>query len=1072
MKITAIASIVLLLSLAVARGANPPVVNAKRAANSSPLDFNKDIEPILADNCYACHGPDPGGRKAKLRLDRPDVAFGPLKDGAIPIVAHRPDQSELISRIESSDPDDRMPPAPREALTAAQKATLRQWVAQGAKYRDHWSFEKPVRPPLPEFPAKLRSWVKNPIDAFVLDNLRKNHLEPSPEATKRELIRRVTLDLTGLLPTPAEVTAFVDDPSPGAYEKVVDRLLASPRYGEHRARYWLDVVRYGDTHGLHNDNYRDIWPYRDWVIKSFNRNERFDKFAIEQIAGDLLPPTKVDQLIATGFIRCNLSTGEGGTILEEIRVNNTRDRVEAYSTAFLGLTAGCAVCHDHKFDPLTQKDFYQLSAYFNNLTERPSNDDRFEPPPSLRIPTTQARPRYNKILAEKAAIEKQIDDQRANADVLIKQWLASGKDEPQRVSDDKIQVRFRFDENKAGQVINSADGKSYSFTGSAPVWGEQTLLWPAMRFDASTKLELPDAGDFEKDQAFSGGGWLRVRFNPTAIGDVRSGAIMSRSDSAHGVRGWDFSYENGKLAVHLIDAWPNNGIKVETTAANASIGEWHHVFFTYDGSGKAGGVKIYLDGKPQATKAASDKPIKSIRTKVPFELGRRFDSDALKLERFQDVRLYNRELSAEEVARLPREDYVAEIVAKPMPSWNDDQRHAVVEHYIEHVDPVTKGAPAQLAAIEEQLNKTAAGGAITLIAQEAAGLPYAHLLTRGVYTARVERLRAAVPHFLPQPPASWPRDRLGLAKWTVSADNPLTARVAVNRMWQEIFGLGLVETPSDFGLMGARPTNPELLDWLAVEFRDSGWDVKHMYRLIVTSATYRQSARTTPERHERDPQNRLLSRGPRFRMDAEMLRDTALEAAGLLVEKVDGPSVKPYQPPGVWEAVRGLATNPQNWVQDKGEGTYRRSLYTFLKRQAPTPDVETFNAPSRDVSCPRRDRTNTPLQALVLWDDPQWVEASRFIAQRAIREAGESPQVRLDFISNLLLSRPLLPQERQLFLSALEKIKAKYVADPKAAMELLSVGDSKPDATIPPAELASWTLVASEIVNSDEALNK
>ena len=1047
------------------------VVAARVVAQTSQLDFNADIEPILADNCYQCHGPDPGGRKANLRLDHPETAFARLKDRKTPVVAGHPELSEVIRRVESNDPDVHMPPEGHDALKPIEIEVLRRWIAQGAKYRDHWSFEEPVRPPLPE--VHRADWAKNPIDRFVLAGLERNGLSPSPPATKEALIRRVTLDLTGLLPTPADVEAFVSDSSPDAYDRLVDRLLASPRFGEHRAHYWLDYVRYGDTHGLHNDNYRDIWPYRDYVIRAFNQNKPYDQFALEQIAGDLLPPTNIDQIVATGFVRCNLSTGEGGAINEEIRVNNNRDRVECYGTVFLGMTLGCAVCHDHKFDPLTQKDFYQLTAYFNNLNERESNDDRFDVPATIRVPKREHLAEYNTVLTQKASILREMNARRQQIQSLLADWIDFGE-RPKRVSTQDLALRFRFDEQKGDVAINSAPHpapKTVKFAGPAPVWGEETWLWPSLRFEAATKLEIPDAGDFERDQPFSAGGWFQVRFNPTAIGDVNIGSLMSRMQTSPGLRGWDLWYDNGAIAVHLVRDWPKNVIRVQTKAKPFDKGEWHHAFFTYDGSGKAAGVKIYVDGKPQPLQIVTDGLSGSIRTTAPWELGRRYDASAMKLARFQDIRLYSRALASDEVSRLPYEDYVAELIARPQKSWNDDQRHVVSEFYLRQVDEPSQRLAAQARALDKKLDALAAGGEPTMICQERSQLAYAHVLGRGIYTARTQRVQADLPHFLGHDPGL-PRNRLGLARWTVSPENPLAARVAVNRMWQEVFGVGLVATPGDFGLMGDRPSNPQLLDWLAVEFRDSGWDVKHLYRLIVTSAAYRQSARITPELLERDPQNRLLARGPRFRMDAEMLRDCALEASGLLVNNLGGPSVKPYQPPGIWEAVRGLATKPQTWEQDHGDDTYRRSLYTFWKRQAPAPDMIALDAPARDVSCTRRERTNTPLQALVLWNDPQWFEAARMLAQRTLERCDCGDEDRLDVIAETLLSRQLSKTEREIFLRSLRTFESRFSQSPVAATDLLKTGDTKADPSLLPANLAAWTMVASEVMNTDEAMNK
>jgi hypothetical protein len=604
-------------------------------------------------------------------------------------------------------------------------------------------------------------------------------------------------------------------------------------------------------------------------------------------------------------------------------------------------------------------------------------------------------------------------------------------------------------------------------TDASPVWGEQVWQWPSMRMQAQSKLTVPDVGDFDLDEPFSAGCWAQVRWNPAQIGDVNSAALMSRMDSKDKSRGWDLYDDKGKIIVELVNDWPTNAIKVETTTAAFTKGDWHHALFTYDGSGRAAGVHIFVDGKRQAITVLKDTLSKSIRTKVPWELGRRHDSDVMKLARFQDVRVYQSALTDDEVRRVPREDYAAELYGTPIDKWNVDQRHTAEQFYFDQVDDRSRTLHRELAGLMKQLDTLAKDGQPTMVAADTDELPLAYVLTRGVYSARAQRVSADVPGYLHGSHATT-TDRLGLARWTVSDQDPLMARVIVNRMWQELFGIGLVDTPGDFGMMGNRPSNPDLLDWLAVEFRESGWDVKHMYRLMVTSAAYRQSAVATPRLLDIDPQNRLISRGPRFRMDGEMLRDAAIEASGLLVDQIGGPPVKPYQPMGVWEAVRGLATKPQTWIQDHGAGTYRRSLYTFWKRQSPPPDMLALDAPMRDMACTRRDRTDTPLQALVLWNDTQWVEAGRMLAAHAI-EASKDDKGRLDFLSRAVLCRPLSDREAGIFLGSLKVFRATYEANPKAAAALAGVGDAKGPTT---PEAAAWSIVAMQVFNTDEALNK
>jgi mono/diheme cytochrome c family protein len=1044
-------------------------------AHAEKLSFNQTIQPILSENCYACHGPDPGARKAGLRLDRSEFAFAAHEKFGPAIIRGNPDKSPLVQRIESGDPKERMPPPEaRHTLQPQQIALLRRWVKEGAVYEEHWSFLPPKRSAIPE--TVDHTWARNPIDQFILNRIEKEGLKPSGEADKPTLIRRVTYDLTGLPPTPDEVAAFVADGSPNAYEKVVDRLMASPRYGEHRAHYWLDVARYGDTHGLHLDNFRSIWPYRDYVVRSFNQNKPFDQFVKEQIAGDLLPVKTLDTLIASAFLRAGISSGEGGTLIEELRVNNKRERAEAFGAAFLGLTIGCAVCHDHKFDPITRKDFYQLTAFFNNLTENPSNDDREDWPPFIRVPKEDHRAAYEQTLAKRSDLEYQIRQHRTLARSLVAAWVKDRKAPAQAVSTEGLQARFRFDEEKGVTFANSAPAPrpaSAAATESPVIWGEGIWLWPSMRMDISTRLDLPDVGDIERDQPFTVAFWLRPDLRPLESKETSKpdGVILARANAEQGGRGWLLRIQKRKLAFTLTHQGPENSATIETKETALVEGRWNHIVATYSGSSKAAGMKLYVDGKTVECTAVKDKLDESIRTSSPLTFGRMSpDADPLRQSAFQDFRFYSRELASDEAARLPFEDYISEIVKKPLPKWSDDEFKVVGDFYFAERDEAVRSETAQVAAMNQELEELSKDGSITLVSQEAPGLPYADMLTRGVYDARTERVPPGVPHFLPPLPAGAPPDRLGLAEWTVSAANPLTARVTVNRMWQEIFGTGIVETTEDFGVMGARPSHPELLDWLAVDFRDSGWDVKRFYKQLVMSATYRQSARVSPEILEKDPKNRLLMRGPRFRMDSEMLRDTALAASGLLVEKIGGPSVKPYQPPGIWDGSHD-ASNTRKYVQDHGDALYRRSLYTFWKRMATMPDMDTFDSPMRDAVCTRRQRTDTPLQALVAMNETLRLEASRKLAERLIRESS-SVDTRLDYLGRILLSRDWSSREKAVLGSALTKFQSTYSKDPSAAARLLNVGESKVDKSIPAPELAAWMLVSSAALNLDAVMNK
>ncbi len=1106
------------------------------SAAKPKLSFNAHVQPILAEYCYHCHGADAGSRKAGLRLDREEYAFKQLEKGGTAIVRGRPDESPLVRRIESKDPKVTMPPPEaHKTLSPEHIATLRQWIVEGAEYEEHWAFIAPKRPAPPA--------AGHAIDAFVRAELAKHGLTASPEADRRTLIRRSTFDLTGLPPTPEEVEAFVADRSPDAYEKVIDRLLASPRYGEHRARYWLDYVRFADTHGIHIDNYRSIWPYRDYVIKAFNANKPFDAFVREQLAGDLLPARTLDELAATGFVRNNMTTNEGGTIPEETYINQTRDRVEAFGATFLGLTTGCAACHDHKFDPFSQKDHYGLAAYLGNTVEKPWDLNISEPLPVLRLPKEENKASAEFVLKARADLQEKLAARRARATELVGAWLQAGN-KPTPVADDKLELRLKLDEGKGDVVKNSAPAakvKEFKADTNPLVWGENSWLWQSMRMDIFTRINLGDHGDVDAADKFSAGGWLMLRAKPG--GGVRTGTgngtLLARmgDEKRKGGAGWEIAQEGLQIVVRLLPdpetapaaapavakqasapapstldqtlaaatatatppkapakkapkkapapapavaAMPpaKRGIEIATKQGLLTRDEWVHVFVTYEGTRRANGVKIYLNGKLAETEVKLDTlgAKDSIRTDAAMHLGRRDDFNPMRETRFMDVRFYKRSLPAAEVARLPFEHVASEIVTRqPDPAkWSSDETFVVADRfYLGEKDAEAMSLASAVAAHDTAFEALTKDGTATLIALEKSSPAYADVLKRGDYFARGERIGPLVPHFLPGLPKGAPANRRGLAEWLLMPEQPLMARVVVNRMWQELFGRGLVATAGDFGIMGERPTHPELLDWLAVEFRESGWDVKKLYKLIATSATYRQSAAATPERLAKDADNKLLSRGPRFRMDAEVLRDAALAASGLLVEKLGGRSVKPYHPPGIWEEVAMPGSDTAKYVPDTGENLYRRSVYTFWKRSSPPANMEAFDATSREVVCTGRARTNTPLQAFVTMNDPQWVEAARKLGERALKAAPATEQ-RLDFLARVTLARPVSEKERAVLKRGLETFQAKF-GDDKAAEDvkaLLAVGESKPDEKLAPADVAAWTMVASQFLNLDEFLTK
>ncbi len=1026
------------LSLAYASEPDSPADREGPTPNQK-LEYNRDIRPILAENCFACHGPDSAARKADLRIDRRDAA---VEAGAI--VPKDPDSSELVDRINSTDPKELMPPpATTKKLTPREKETLRRWIAQGAEYQPHWSLIPPKKPALPA--VRDTAWVRNPIDRFVLAKLEANGLKPAPEADRRTLARRLSLDLTGLPPSVEMVESFVNDKSPRAYEDLVTRLLDSPRWGEHRARYWLDAARYADTNGYHFDNYREAWAYRDWVIGAFNRNLPFDRFTIEQLAGDLLPGHTLDQEIASGFNRCNATTNEGGVIPEEYTVLYARDRTETTSQVWMGLTAGCAVCHDHKFDPISQREFYELSAFFNNTTQPTMDGNVKDTPPTVFVPSPTDRKRWETLDPETADARRRLADRERTARPEFDRWLASA-------NPDELAAR--------------APGAGLQLATTAPTPGASPI----------TKLESPGAGDFEKDHAFSYGAWIKLPKRGL------TGSVIARMKNVDGYRGWDIWLEGNRVASHLVNSWPDDALKV-ITRAEVPLNTWTHVLATYDGSGKAAGLKIYINGQVQATQAANDALRNTIRTTAPFTVGQRQTGEGAPGVSVLGVRVYDRALSPDEVDRVAWAERIAALVRTAAASRARTELDAAYGWWVRSVDPGGKELRTKLAALEAEESAIRSRGTYAHVMHERPQPPMAYLLYRGEYDKRRDPVKATTPAALPPLPSDLPRNRLGLATWLVRPEHPLTARVTVNRFWQEVFGTGLVRTTGDFGVTGELPSDPELLDWLAVSFRESGWDVKRFFRLMVESSAYRQSAVATPEKLEKDPFNRLLSRGPRFRLDAEVLRDEALAVGGLLSARIGGPSVRPYQPEGVWEAVAMPESNTHFYHPDHGEALYRRSLYTFWKRSAPPASMEILNAPSRETCTVRRERTDTPLQALVTLNDPQFVEAARALAQSTLKLGGgcdccqdcadnAEADGRLDALARRVLARPFRAEERPIVKTSLAKLEAFYRAHPDDAAKLVAVGESKPDASLNPTTLAAWTMLANELMNLDEFLNK
>ncbi|RIK80581.1 MAG: hypothetical protein DCC67_09205 [Planctomycetota bacterium] len=1031
------------------------------ASEAQRLEYNRDVRPILFDACVSCHGPDSASRKADLRLDQRAAAMEMAA-----IVPGDPDSSEMIRRILSTDEAETMPPpATKKVLTDRQKQTLIRWIEEGAEYQPHWSL---IAPRLVEPPAvKDETWVRNVIDRFILARLEAAGLEPADEADRGVLARRVCLDLTGLPPTPEQLDAFLSDDTAGAYERYVDALLASPQWGEHRGRYWLDAARYADTHGIHFDNYREMWTYRDWVIKAFNRNMPFDQFTIENLAGDLLPGATLDQRIASGFNRCNITTNEGGAIDEEYAVLYTRDRTETTAQVWMGLTAGCGVCHDHKFDSFSQREFYALSAFFNNTTQKAMDGNVKDTPPVISVPQEGDLARRLQLDALIEEAEQAVEERRRAARGDFDRWVAAASASELDAWMPSSGLQLHAPLNDGGSVIayTVAGERREAPLASTVQWRPGKASPQAAYLNQGSVLDVADAGDFGPEQPYSVAAWVKLPANDS------SGSIVARMDEAHGFRGWDLWVEGRRVGGHLIHKWPENAIKV-VTQNQLPADQWIHVALVYDGTKKAAGLKVYVNGTPQPTNVSADSLTADTRTSVPLKIGQRHASSLLSGVSVEGVRLFARALDDREAATLGTAALGQAVLALPAEQRSPADLDVLFAWWFINLDELSRPLIAERDSLLRERNDIDARATIAHVMQERPEPPKAFVLHRGEYNKRGEEVTPDTPAMLPPFPPELPRNRLGLAQWLVRPEHPLTARVAVNRFWQEVFGQGLVRTAGDFGVSGELPSHPELLDWLAIEFRESGWDVKRLFKLMVTSAAYRQAAVVEAEKLAKDPENRLLSRGPRFRMDAEMVRDYALAASGLLSRKIGGPSVKPYQPPGVWEAVAMIGSNTRDYRQDAGESLYRRSMYTFWKRSAPPASMEVFNAPSREHCVMVRERTNTPLQALVTLNDPQFVEAARHLAQRAIRESGAEFDDRLRFVAKRLLARELSDEEQAIVRDSYDKLRRHYDIAAEDAVRLVDVGESEADATLSAAELAAWTMVVNELMNLDEVLNK
>ncbi len=1220
----------------------PLLASELRAAEPQRVDFNQDVRPILSETCFRCHGPDSAAREAELRLDHADDAFADRGD-YFAIVPGKPQQSEAYRRLVSDDETERMPPPDSHLkLTAQQIEIIRRWIEQGANYEKHWSFIPPKRPELP--PVNQQYWPRNGIDHFILAKLEQRGLKPTARANKETLIRRLSFDLTGLPPTPEEIDAFLADESDSAYEKVVDRLLASPAYGERMALQWLDGARYADTNGYQNDAERYMWRWRDWVIAAFNANMPFDQFTTEQLAGDLLPDATLDQKIATGFNRNHTTSDEGGIIPEEYRVDYVANRVETMSTVWLGLTVNCARCHSHKYDPITQREYYQLFSFFNNIPEKGKDGDKGNSVPFIKAPTPQQAAKLKWLDAELEKANLQVDRLVQQTDSARAEW--------------ELAVSAKWDQALAAQTETKTQEPIAHFPFDA-VSGNDKLqrivpahVTPGLLLTGETPLNLGDVADFDTADRFSISFWVR----PSSTGH---GAVISRGDEK---RGYEISLnENRSVEVRLLHDGEENSVYVYARG-DLPAEQWTHVVVTYDGSGKAAGLQVYKNGHAAQMRVRKDTLNGGIASSAPLSLGAGKADGPRFRGLVDDLRIFEKTIDPQAVGELcaargarwqslevvsaasdgkatftqqddgslvvsgsnpPRDDYTVtltteqsniaalrlEALADPsLPksgpgrradglfylseveaeaisavdstkrrqitftaaytngqrngfeeaklidgvvdgnnAWSADRQATtpntailvaaepfgypggtVLKVRLRHRSDFPSGTlgrfrvsinsdstvvprlPEQVAVdlaataeqrsdaakqrlahhyirthlkaglqqidrlqqLNQQQSELKAAVPTTMVMQEMPEPRKAFLLVRGQYNQHGEEVQPGVPAALTTFPEDAPANRLGLARWLTSADHPLTARVTMNRYWKMYFGTGLVKTDEDFGAQGEWPLHVDLLDWLATEFVRSGWDVKAMQKFIVMSAAYQQDSRVSPELLKRDPQNRLLGRGPRFRLSAEMIRDNALTASGLLVRTIGGPSVKPYQPPGLWKEVSSGVVKANLFEQDHGEKLYRRSLYTFWKRAAPPPAMQTFDAPTREYCVTNRSRTNTPLQALVLMNDVTYIEAARVLAQRIMQECPADAGERLTRAFRLVLGRTPTWQEHVVLLKTLKSRLAYYRTNSEAAAQLLSVGEAPREENLDTAELAAWANVCSMILCLDEAITK
>jgi len=1054
------------------------------------IDYNLHIKPLLSDRCFACHGFDKNTRKAGLRLDTPEGAFAALSEnkGGHAIVPKDVYDSEVFNRLYSEDPELIMPPPESNlSLNDFEKALITRWIEQGAEYKPHWSFIKPENPTIPQPNAGK---VENEIDNFVLAKLETEGLSQTETASKERLIRRVSLDLTGLPPSIDEIDDFLADKSPDAYEKVVDRLLASEAYGERMALEWMDVSRYADSHGMHADGARLMWPWRDWVIDAFNENMPYDEFITWQIAGDMLPNATDKQKLATAFNRNHAMTAEGGVVEEEFRLKYVFDRANTTATAFLGLTMECAQCHDHKFDPISQKDYYALSAFYNNVRELGMTGDDGNYGPMLLLPTEQERHMIDSLDALKEDLKSASNDLKKDKTGLL-DFIAKLPDD-KIVEVPKTKAYYPIEKITETKKKKYIDNNTKTRISSEPQLVDG-IKGKGLHFDDGYEvLDLEEVGKLELEEEYTTIIWVK----PDVKNKIQT--IISTAGAKNDFwRGWEFYLDStNHPGVKIIHSLPHNLIHIKSEES-IPVGEWTQLAFTYDGTADAAGVKIFVNDQQVATNTLYNRLYKSIRTvnyynkskpiNRPVRIGKAYRAFTGEFGIYKgavdEIRIFNNKLVEAEIKSLYYSTLDKSIAPlKTLPTEVQE------EYALNYKDASYQKSLNQIQKVIGERRKIVNDIPEVMVMEEMKEARDMHVLDRGMYDAPLEKVAPTTPESVLAFPEDLPRNRIGLAQWLTSKDNPLMSRVTVNRYWQLIFGKGIVDTPHDFGLQGSLPTHPKLLDWLAINFIENGWDIKKLLKTMVMSATYQQNSTLSPELKQKDPNNTFLARGPSERLPAETIRDNALAASGLLVKQIGGESVKPYQPKGLWIEKGNFSKDLLHYEPDEGDSLYRRSLYTFVRRTSPHPSMIAFDAPNRDVCTVKREKTNTPLQALVLLNDPQFVEAANVMAVRIQKEisgeisdeiSGESSdevsnriEQQLSHAFRLATGRIPKTSEVKILQNMYSETLANFKNSPKKVNDLLSVGEYEIGKEYKTAETAALSIISSTLLNHDEVYTK